>query len=66
MRSVSAKVNFTREIVSTCVVDTSVECCENGELAGGITYDPILVFYVLILFQVACLSCYCARLCCLV
>ena len=52
--------------MSTCVVDTSVECCENGELAGGITFDPILVFYILILFQVACLSCYCARLCCLV
>ena len=25
------KVNFTRDIVPTCVVDTSNEKCENGE-----------------------------------
>ena len=66
MRSVSAKVNFTRDIVSSCVVDTIVESCESEALTGAITFDPILVFYILILFQVACLSCYCARLCCLV
>ena len=31
MSRISVKVNFTRDTVSTCVVDTSIEGCENGE-----------------------------------
>ena len=58
MSRVCAKVNFTRDVVPKCVVDTSMERCENAEhikgmdfvflhlqckLAGDITFDPILV-----------------------
>ena len=31
MSRVCAKVNFTQDIVSVCVVNTSNESCENGE-----------------------------------
>ena len=31
MRGASVKVNFARDIVPTCVVDTSNERCENRE-----------------------------------
>ena len=36
MSWVCAKVNFTRDIVSTCVVDTSTERCENGKHIQGV------------------------------
>ena len=36
MRRDFAKVNFMRDIVSTCVVDTSNERCGNGEHIKGV------------------------------
>ena len=36
MSRVSVKVNFTRDIVSTCVVESSNERCENGERIQGV------------------------------
>ena len=38
MSRVFAKVNFTRDIVSTCAVDTSIERLENGEHIQGVSF----------------------------
>ena len=46
MSRVCAKVNFTRDIASKCVVDTSIERCENGEHILGVDFVFLLAFAV--------------------
>ena len=46
MSRVCAKVNFTRDIASKCIVDTSIERCENGEHILGVDFVFLLAFAV--------------------
>ena len=46
MSRVCAKVNFTRDIASKCVVDTSIERWENGEHIQGVEFVFLLAFAV--------------------
>ena len=46
MRSVCVIVNFTRDIVTKCVVDTSGERCENGKHIQGVYSVFPLTFVV--------------------
>ena len=44
MSRVCAKVNFTRDIASKCVVGISIERCENGEHILGVDFVFLLAF----------------------